>query len=345
MYRSRVSLLALLALAVLVTTLAGCGRKGLVRVNGDKVKKEEFYARLERVPVNTPQGLKPAGRYVMEQIIAEKLIRQLAKKEGVDPTVEQMDKKVRMIKKIAGPDFAQTLRQQGKTESEWRDQLTLEQALSNVVCKGIKVPDSEVKKTYDQMLAAKNSPLIRPESVRISAIFTKSKEKIDKAYALLQQGQEFGAIAMKMSEAPGAAQSQGVIGSITRDLNVVPENIRAAAFALSNGEYTKPMQSEQSWIIIRTDQKRPRKVTAYNDIKEMIREQLAVKEGSEKNNFQKTFQEFTKSADIVINAERYKDVPKAIQKQAAEALKIQADKLGAGATGTIEPTETGGRPQ
>ena len=82
-------------------------------VNGEKVSKDEFYPRLERIPVQTQQGTKLAGQYVVEQMIGEKLIEQLAKKENVAPTDAQIEAKIKVIRKESNGDIAQLLNSQG----------------------------------------------------------------------------------------------------------------------------------------------------------------------------------------------------------------------------------------
>jgi hypothetical protein len=108
MSRMRLSVVALVALAIAATMLAGCGRRGLIRVNGEKIRKDEFYSRLERVPVQTQQGPQMAGRYLIQQMIAEKLVQQLAKDKKVEPTEAQINKKIDFFKKQTGGDIARS---------------------------------------------------------------------------------------------------------------------------------------------------------------------------------------------------------------------------------------------
>ncbi|MCL5103531.1 MAG: peptidyl-prolyl cis-trans isomerase [Armatimonadetes bacterium] len=320
MHRMRISLVALLALAVLVSTLAGCGRKGLVRVNGEKVMKEEFYSRLEMVPVQTPRGVQPAGQYVMEQIIGEMLVQQLAKKEGVATTEAQVNKKIEAARKQSEGNLAKALQRQGLTMEDFKKKVASEQALINIITKGVNISDAEVKKAYDQALAAKNSPLKRPEQVMISAIITAKKDKVDKAYKLLSDGTAFGTVAMKMSEAPGAKETQGKLNWLAKENSQIPKPIRDTAFSLPTGSFSKPFQAAGGWVILRTDQKRPPKTTSFDEVKDMIKEQLALRQGSMNGKFRDQLRDFTKKADITINYDRYKNLPSVIKKQAAEVV-------------------------
>jgi peptidyl-prolyl cis-trans isomerase SurA len=334
MNRKTAEAIALLVLVAVAVTLAGCGVRGLLRINGEKITKDEFYQRLERVPVQTPQGPKPAGRYVIEQIISEKLVQQLAKEKGVAATEEQVNKKIDFYKKQNGGDLKRVLAQQGMGLEDLKQRLALQQSVVNLLTRSVKVPDSEIKAAYDQALSAKDSPFKRAEQVLVSAIVTNSKEKVDKAYGMLKGGQEFGAVAMQMSEVPNAKESQGRLDWFARNDGRLPPNASAAVFALTPGKYTQPMQFEKQWVVFRADQRRPAKTTSMGEVKAMLKEQLAMAKAAKENSFQKDMQAFAKKSDIVVNAERYKSVPDELKKQMA--LPAQATP-GAPAAGQPAP--------
>ena len=332
MSRMRLSVVALVALAIAATTLAGCGRRGLIRVNGEKIGKDDFYARLERVPVQTPQGAQMAGRYIVQQMIAEKLVQQLAKEEKVEPTEAQINKKIEFFKKQSGGDIRKALAQRGMNLDDLKRQVAVEQSFVNVVTRGITIPDDKVRQAYNVALKAKNTTLIRPEGVKISGIIVASKAKADKAYSVLKGGTDFGTVALQYTEDPYGKQSQGVLGWVARDMKGIPPIVRSTAFGLQIGQFSKPILVEKKWVIVRADQRRPKKITQYDEVKDAIREQLAMQEGAKKNDFRADMRKFTKKADIIINAQVYKDIGETIKKEAAKALEIANPKPGAGPT-------------
>lgn len=339
MSRAKVSLIALLTLAVLASLLAGCGRKGIININGEKIMKEDFYARLQRVPVQQIRDGKPvtvpAGQYVIEQIIQEKMIEQFADKKGVKPSEEQINKKVQFIKKTHGSEFKLMLANQGKTEEEWKKQLEIEQAMANIVTKGVKITDAEVKAAYDAELKKTPSAFIRPEQIQMSMIVMSSKEGIDKAYAMLQQGQDFGTVAMKLSEHE-TRQNQGRIPIwIDKDFNQLPPVVVTTAFGLQPARYSAPFKAADKWVIVKLDRKRPKKTQTYEEVKDLLREQLAVRKGSQNRDASVEFNKFKKDAEITINAERYKGVADQIKEQASAALKLASDSKN---TSTAKPT-------
>lgn len=333
---TRISLVTLLLLAVLSLLLTGCGRKGVMTINGEKVTKDEFYQRLEEVPVQTQTGNEMAGIYVIKQIINEKLVQQLAKEKGKTPTEAQINKKIEFIKKESGGNIQKVLSKNGMTMDDLKRKITIEQSFVNVASNGVNITDAEVKKTYEDTLNAKNSPFKKPERVLISAVVVKSKEKIDKAYKMLKEGNEFGTVAMQLSDSPVAKSSQGVLGEISQDMEMVPKLVRTTTFSLEKGKYSKPILVDKDWMIIKADKRFEAKVQKFEDVKDMIKEQLAVRKGLEGNKYAKELAKFVQAADIKVNKERYKGIPDMIKKETAKTMEA-ANKAAAGAT--VLPTK------
>jgi len=323
MRRMRLSVVAILVLAVFMLVLAGCGRKGLVNVNGEKIAKDEFYARLERVPVQTVNGGRqvtiPAGQYVIQQMITERLLTQLAAKQNVTATDDQVERKLRYLKSSSGGNFLAQLRQQGVSQEDWKRQMVLQQSIVNLLGKGSTVSEADVKKEYDKELAKPGSQFVKPEAVFISVIITKTPVKIQKAYKLLVDGQDFGTVAMQLSEDRSSGPDQGRVGWLSAGMTAVPVQIRQTAFATSVGKYSKPMlvkdKAQGAWVIVKTDNKRRASTESFDMVKSLIKEQLVVKKANRKA-FDKMVQSFIGESKIEVNAERYKGIPDMMKKSA-----------------------------
>jgi parvulin-like peptidyl-prolyl isomerase len=321
--------LSLIAVFVLAA-LGGCGRRGLIYVNGDKIGKDEFYARLERVPVQTIKGGQrvtvPAGQYVIEQIIGEQIVQQLAKDEHVAPTDAQIDAKLRYFKKTSGGAFLTQLRQQGMSQDDWKHRMRIQQSVINLIGKGIKVSDDEAKQTYNKSIAM----FTHPAAVRISVIIDKDKAKIDKAYKLLQQKQDFSTVAMTLSEDKATAPGGGVVGWLSMNMDGVPIEIRKAAFAAPVGGYSKPIfipdKRAPGWIIVKADQTRKATTEDFDTVKVLLKEDIAVRKANRKQ-FEERLRKFIAKSNIKVNAERYKNLPEMMKKSATVPANLEPSKL------------------
>jgi len=238
-----------------------------------------------------------------------------------------------MIKRESGGDIKKALQQRGMTLEDLKKKIKIEQAFINVATKDVKIPDSIIKGAYEQGLKAPNSPLTTPEAIRVSLIMCKTKDKIDKAKKLLDSGTDFGSVAMQMTDEPKGKETQGVLGYVTRDNQIVPKPVRDTAFALPIGKYSQPMLVQKTWLIIKADQRRKARTRTYDEVKDVIREQIAVQQGLSKGTYRKAMSDFTKSSDIQINAERYKGLVDKLKKQAAQTPPVPS------AQGTAAPTK------
>jgi len=323
----KLSLIAVLVLAA----LAGCGRRGLIDVNGDKIGKDEFYARLERVPVQTIKGGQrvtvPAGQYVIEQVISEQLVQQLAKEEKVPPTDAQIEATLKYFKSSSGGSFLAQLRQQGMSQDDWKRQRKIQQSVINLMTKGVKVSDDEVKQAYQKSIAQ----FTHPAAVHISVIIIKEQDKINKAYKLLQQKQEFGTVAMTLSEDKATAPSGGTVGWLSMNMEGVPIQIRKAAFAAPVGSYSKPIfiadKREPGWIIVKADQTRKATTESFDTVKVFpLKERVALQKADPKQ-FEERLRKFITKSKIKVNAERYKKLPEMMKKSAGMPANLEPGKL------------------
>lgn len=326
-------LVCVLLLSVSSAVMADVG-SDFITVNGVSVDLDSYYGRLERVKVQVTRGDKkaliPAGEYIVEQFITEMLITQLAEDENVAPTKEQIDAKINHAKRTNGNIEAQ-MEAQGITEEQWRTQLALQQAVVNVLTKGVAVTDAQIKKSYDEQASSASSPFKTPEACFVSVITCEQKITIDDVYKELQSGKDFATLAKAMSEDKSTAPSGGKVGWIAADMTSVPEIIRITTFGTSVGQYSKPIflqdKQDKAWVIIRVDEKRPEKVQSFEEVKDFIREQLALKKADRKA-YDKRLQDFVASSKIDVSAQRFKNIPAMMKKHASLDVSVGQPAVG-----------------
>ncbi|MEN6371877.1 MAG: peptidyl-prolyl cis-trans isomerase [Armatimonadota bacterium] len=304
--------LGLLVVAGLLVAfvLSGCGKGSFVNVNGEKISKDEFYKRLE---LSSVQG-RPAGLLVMDQMITEKLVDQIAKEKGVLPTDAQINAKIEYLKKDGS--LNQLLEQRGLTIDEFKKEIYPRQAMINIVTKGVKVSDKEVSDRYNQV---KDLLYTKPETVDISAVICGKKANIDKADTQIKQGVDFGTVAMRLSEDKLSKQTQGKLGRVWKGQQGVPANLIDVAFKLKVGDVSKPFQvapkgQAPQWVIVKATDHQPKVVRTLNEVKDQVREDIALAKGQTNTNLQELIQQKRDSSTIIVNPERYKQLAK-IQKK------------------------------
>ena len=115
--------------------------------------------------------------------------------------------------------------------------------------------------------------LIKPAHifVRLSPDADKETEKakkarIDSLYNALMNGADFTELASKKSEDPGAAKQGGVIGWISHGQTF--EEFDKAAYALKDGETSKPVLSPVGWHIIKVIERK--QIDPYDTLRPAI---------------------------------------------------------------------------
>lgn len=296
-------------------------------VNGKPVGQDTYMEQLQDVKVAATRGGQritiPAGEYVVRQIIQNILITQLAEKEGLTPTDAQIKAKMDFAEWSSHEGMAAELKMRGITKEQWRKEIALQQCLMNLLTKGIVVSDTEAKAEYERQLKAGSSPFQSPERCNFSVIACGDKTKADSVYKRLEVGEDFAKLAREQSEDKSTAPDGGRVGWLSADMTGAPEMVLLTAFGTQVGSYSKPVfvqdKANKAWIIIKVNEKMPEQVRSFEQVKDLVREQVAVKKADRKG-FEKRLAEFARAASIEINSPRYKNLPSEIKNDAGTDL-------------------------
>jgi len=257
-------ILGVLAL-MLVTT--GCsslvGGKWAVKVNGDSVLVKDYDARVadaqktyekQGMKFDTDQGkqaLPQIKSQLLDRMVEGKLIAQEVKNQKLNPEDPKVKEQEDVIKKNIGDDtkFQDTLKQQGMTEPELKNFLTVYEKITA----DVKVSDSDIKAFYDKNVDKYG----QPESVKARHILLKTEDEAKAVIAQLQAAEQnkeeilpkFEQLAKDKSIEPGAKDSGGDLGTFTKGKMVA--EFETAAFAQKVGTFsTVPVKTEFGYHVI-----------------------------------------------------------------------------------------------
>ncbi len=290
-------------------------------INGEPVAKSDFYTRLENVPITTQNGPIPAGVKAAEDLFNETLVLQYAKNNGAAATDAQIQAKLDFFKKQAGGNMDMFLMQTGMSLDQLKQKLTVQQSFVNVLTKNIVISDEDVKKNYDAALKAPRSPYKAPDEAELSIIVVADAVKAKKAYQKLQTGADFVKVATQFSEAPAGKTAKGNKALITEGTPGVPDDIFKAAWKLEKGKYTNTLKaSDKKWYIAKMGDKKPGTKTPFEDVKELLKEQMAVEKAGANASVMTAFQQFVKDSKITAGTRNYQSIADGIKAQAAAGL-------------------------
>jgi peptidyl-prolyl cis-trans isomerase D len=136
----------------------------------------------------------------------------------------------------------------------------------------VAVSDEEVKAAYEQ---DKDRYSI-PEKRRISQLAYPDMAAAEKAYAELAKAGDFAAAAARL----GFKESDFDLGLLTRR-DMIDDKIAASAFALKQGELSKPVEGQFSIVLLRVGEIVPGKQRTFEEVKDEIKDQLADERAAE----------------------------------------------------------------
>ena len=244
-----------LGLALLLAAFSACSDKpedsfkALAIVNGKEITAGEFDLRWSQLPEfarKTYAG--PAGRKkFLEELITRELLLQEARKRGLDR------------------DRALAERVERFKERSVLDNLMREEVDSRVT-----VTLEEIKAYY----AANPGSFTASDDLRASHILLKTEEEALDAKKRLDQGEDFAALARKVSLDLATRYKGGDLGSVKKG-QTVPQ-FEKTLLALKVGETSHPVTTQFGWHIIKLNDRAAGAPLSFEDAKDQVKEQIQV---------------------------------------------------------------------
>lgn len=231
-------------------------------------------------------------RETLQQAIDNRILLRQAMLQGLAVNDDVVEDRLTEIKDMyPSPDaFTQELEQTGETVGELRSRLR-KQLLARKVAmdkrdefaRSITVSESEVAQYYEDHRGEFERPerirvrqifLVKPNSADQQAVVRARMEQIEKE---LEAGAAFADLAEAHSQAPGA-EDGGIIGWISRGDLVAP--LDEAAFALSSGETSGIIETDNGLHILRVDERQEAGLASLEEVRTEIEPMIRAEEAS-----------------------------------------------------------------
>ena len=278
----------------------------IVVVNGDQVKGNEYYRRMETLPdvgrvlEGGQVAVYPPGFLTIIQLIDERLVLQMAASKGLTPSNAEIDKEMR--ESISSdPTLKERWINAGHTDDELHYQFKFQVAQFKLATEGVNVTDQEVTDWYHH-----NTPATaRTVTLRMIAVTDAQDEKlVDQDLAA---GKSFAEVASTRSKDITQANA-GELGTVKTDL--LPKEVVAVLDKTHVNEQT-------SWVDIGSnahvkyliEAKEAAKPIPFDEnLKAQIRKKLMQDKGSVRNNLVKEMSDFRKTAKVEISNKEFADM-------------------------------------
>jgi len=257
------------------------------RVNGVALTLKDLNRELDRlIPQITFHGNIPVEKRkqyydkALEELINRELQFQDAVAKGMKPDKEKVNSEMEKIRDRfkSEEEYKAALDKASLTEEKLRAQIEKEMliqlAIAKMVTEPAKLSEDEVKSYYEKNA----SKFKQPESVRLRLISTKDEKKATEILVRAKAGEDFADLASKMSEDMYRIKG-GDIGYIHKG-RMLPE-IEDVAFKLNVGEVSDLIKTEDSWVIIKVEDKKPERQLTYDEIKDKLKRELEAERAQE----------------------------------------------------------------
>lgn len=291
--KKKAILVWVLCLAVFLGGCSSASNKAIAEVNGEKITQADYdkllavlkadYEYTNGVTLDKSKDkdiIKELETKTYDNLVLQKLIRQEAKKQGIQTDSKELDATIQDIKdkkNAEGKDgFSNFLKETKFDEAGLREYLETQQLnikLSDKISADVTVGDAEVRKYYDDNKAS----FMSEAGIQIAHILVDKKDKAlaEQIIAKLDKNEDFAALAKQYSIDPGSKDEGGDLGMpVNATSPLVPEFLEAA-LALEPGEYTKqPVESEYGYHIIKAGKKVEAGQQSFEEVQATIKNSL-----------------------------------------------------------------------
>lgn len=213
-------------------------------------------------------------RLVLENLINNELLYQEAQARRIRVSSRDIEAEIEKIRAQfpSESEFRRYLEYQGLTVSALRESIRRElmiQKLTESLVADLPIPDEEVAKYYEEH----QDLFTTPAQYRLLRMTFLTKEDAEKALRRLYLGEDFAKVAREVS-LDEAAKKGGDIGWVSETL--LPQAAREVLEKIKEDprNVTPPIQVENTYVVYRVLEWKPRETKPFEEVKDTIRQYL-----------------------------------------------------------------------
>ncbi len=240
---------------------------------------------LDAQAVGDDAGLEQLRSGVLDMLIAQELLWQDAKRQGIEVSDEQLEQELAQLRASMPSEeaYTQRIREAGFSPESFaedtRRRISARELVRQKIAPEIEVAQEEIEQYYQ----ANREQMQRPGQVRARHILVKlapnadaaaekaAREKIEGLLVEANSGADFAELAKRGSEGPSAPQG-GDLGFFGPGQMVPP--FEQAAFALQPGELSGVVRTQFGYHIIKAEERRAGAEVSVEEATPQIRNYL-----------------------------------------------------------------------
>jgi len=228
--------------------------------------------------------LEQAQRRLMDDLIDRRLMYQIAKREGMLPSIAEVNSAIEELKRnnkaTDDAQFRALLKAEGLTLEQIRrnigERLAIGRLLARQIRATIIIEEVELVKYYESHPEKfKRIPTAEIRHILVAVPPEgdegKARARAEEALAKNQAGADFAQVARQYSDTSTGDSGGGIITVHRGDL--APE-IEAAAFSLRPGGVSQPIRTGSGWHLIKVERLQAEPMAPFAEVRESVRDQV-----------------------------------------------------------------------
>ncbi len=264
-----------------------CSREPVVaKVNGEAITGKDLKTLLEHAGIKegapqTAEAHKGLRQELLNQIINEKLALQAARKGNIRVEKIELMKAYDNVVSGAGmkeEDFLKKLKERGMSKDRFLKSLEgdlMVRKFRDTFVADIKVVESDMRDYYDKNL----STFTQREQVRLSLVKVNDLGEAKRIRSEIERGAKFEDMARKY---PGGHREPGGEETGWVSIDSFPGDIAKEITRIRAGSFAGPVKGKEGYYLIKVIEKKEKKITPYDQVRENIRHLLIQQKLNEK---------------------------------------------------------------
>ncbi len=280
-----------LAIGIVVMRQRAQTQTIVVSVNGTTITRDDLFNQMQDA----------VGAQTVHKMIQNILQLQFAQKKNLAPTDAEVD--AEYAKMSRRPNFQQALTQSGILEGDFKYNLRVQLAETNVITQGVTVTEADAHSYY----AAQSNPanpqaqFYHPAEVSLRAIATATQGQAQKALAELAAQTPFELAATTYS-LDTSRSNGGLLAPLAfgrSPLHADPA-LEKSVFSMTVGSQIGPVFFARQWWIFRCQDKAPAKTVPYEQVQDQCLTGAKLIKGTALNSkrIQQEFTDFQHSSNL-----------------------------------------------
>lgn len=263
----------------------------VVSVNGENITRDDLFNQMQDT----------VGTQTMHKLVQNQLQLQFAKKKNLLPTDEQVN--AEYLKMSQRPNFLAALAQSGIPEGDFKQNLRVQLAETNVITQGVTVTDADTQAYYKAQSNPNNpaAQFYRPAEVSLRAIATATEPQARQALVELASNTPFELVATTYS-LDTSKTNGGLLAPLAFGRSPLHRGpaLEQSIFAMKVGGQMGPVFFANQWWIFRCQDKAAATTLPYSQVQEQCLTGAKLAKGTAVNSrrIQQEFTDFQHSSNL-----------------------------------------------